>query len=71
MSRWTNSCGEVIPGVGAGAKVWKWEGLSVLDAGEVEAQRVEGDELSEVRGVDRGKILETNDPLGLKLRFYL
>lgn len=70
MSRWANSCREGILGGVAGAKIWRWEGLSVLDAGEAEVQWAKGDELKEVRGVGTGQILQTNDPLGLKLRFY-
>lgn len=39
---------------GASAEVWRWEGLSALDAGEAEAQWAGGDELNEVRGVGTG-----------------
>lgn len=40
MSRWAQSCRKRILGGGASSKVWRWEGLSALDAGEARgAQR--------------------------------
>lgn len=42
MSRWANGYRVDIPGGGASAEVWRWEGLSALDAGEAEAQWARG-----------------------------
>lgn len=70
MSRCANRCRKGVLGGGAREEAWRWEGRVHWRPVGLEHSGRAGDEISRVRGVGTGQVLQTNGRAPLKRRFY-